>query len=207
MDREATSEQIAEIFSVSKVAVLGWAKSGCPHTKRRGKFLWNEGEVAQWRQTQRGPGRPKAPGSRRLEDVKIEKETELVTKFRRQNQLEAGRLHDGADCDLRQLARIRIVRGKLNDLAANLPPLLLGKDEPTMSVVIQKHVDQILAEFAGNAPAAILARARARSAEERESARTAEEAHAAAAAHDPGATTPGSSSGNNGDPQPPRPRP
>lgn len=62
MEQQLTLRELADSFGVTPRTVKRWVKQGCPCSRDRGRLLFDQEEVRQWRQGH-GPGWQGGPGA------------------------------------------------------------------------------------------------------------------------------------------------
>lgn len=135
-----STQEMAELFGVSRQAIGLWAKSGCP---KQGRGRWNLKEVLPWW----------------LDNIYIEKQAstdenliEARTRYWRSKadrehlavQQQQGQLMDRDQIYREWAGRAGEYKSGLYYLVNVLPPLLEGREQAEMRSIIDGHVWQML---------------------------------------------------------------
>jgi len=153
--RTATAQEISDMLDVTKMTISRWVEEGLPCDNDGGGRMFDAGEVMTWAKANNKTlqrGRP-SPNDPILLQLRIEKERELVERFRRENKFAAGLLIDAAEEERRVASLIVALRNKFSGLGAALAATLAGLDAAEIQSLLDGRVEQILREFAsGNVP-------------------------------------------------------
>jgi hypothetical protein len=131
-------------LSLTNTRIHMLQKQGAP--ERDAAKTWDEAEAIAWvRKQQLNDNRVKSaangPSPRHVRDMFKAKEAEIDYKER------IGALIPRADMEREQAEMVLLVRYAFQSLKHKLPPLLIGKDLPSMSKIIAEHVNECFVEL------------------------------------------------------------
>jgi hypothetical protein len=123
---------------------------GCPHTKRKNRIWFNDGEVQAWlNQNGRGtkPGRP--PKQKTSEDLENDKDYWLAQKYKIQCQREQGKLISVDDVNILIGEVCTTIRNRCLGLPAAVIPHIQGRDPDEQQTILDQFMHEILNGLAG----------------------------------------------------------
>jgi len=149
--RLSTAQDVADIVGVTTMTISRWVNEGLPCDEGSGGRMFDAGEVLVWGKANNKTfqrGRP-SPNDPILLQLRIEKERELVERFRRENKLAAGLVIDAVAEEKRVNAMIVALRNRFAGLFASLSARLAGLSAVEIQTIGDAAVEKILNEFAG----------------------------------------------------------
>lgn len=85
VNRDQTAEEVAEILDTNEQTIRRYAAEGCPHSRRKGRLFFNDGEVRAWMEANNKtgrPGRPVEPKAPAPPELEGDKDYWLARKYR-----------------------------------------------------------------------------------------------------------------------------
>jgi phage terminase Nu1 subunit (DNA packaging protein) len=153
LDRDKNSEQICQIFDIATSTLDRWVKLGCPCEKDgSGKDRkYNEAEIAAWKAANRKTGRVGRPTTvigEKLAALKAKKEALLIRLFEMDVAEREKKLVEREQVERETLAKIALVRSKLQQMGAAIAPRLEGLTTAERQQVIDEYCRQLCEDFA-----------------------------------------------------------
>lgn len=151
-NRKSTIEQLAKTLDVSVSALRGYISLGVPHDpgNRRKPARFDALEVREW-MAERGltgkPGRPALTGDEALDELKRQREAEMVKYYRLRNQRTQKELVPVAEVERLGAEVFRVLSAKLLGFAAAIVPRLEGRQPHEQMAVIDEGLRGIVEQF------------------------------------------------------------